>query len=125
MELGSKTFGQYFAEVRRETLGVSLRAFCAEHGFDPGNVSKLERGRVAPPASEETLSQYADALGLSLYTKERELFMDLAAAERGRIPEELRTDEVIARLPVLFRALRDKPIDEEFAEKLAEKIRSS
>ena len=41
-------FGAFFKQKRLE-LGLSLRRFCLEHGLDPGNISKLERGRLAPP----------------------------------------------------------------------------
>ena len=33
----------------RKALGLTLREFCRRNGFDPGNVSRLERGLVPPP----------------------------------------------------------------------------
>lgn len=117
-------FGEYFAQLRREHQ-QSLRSFCREHGFDPGNLSKVERGRLQPPRPDR-LAVYATALGLDEQSDEwRELF-DLAAAERGDIPPELLSDEeVLAKLPVLFRSLRGEAVDEEQLEKLVELIRNA
>ena len=39
----SSTFGSYFKELRTKK-GRTLRRFCELHGFDPGNISRLERG---------------------------------------------------------------------------------
>ncbi len=52
-------FGDFFAELRRRQAGKSLRQFCLHHDFDPGNISKIERGRLSPPRSPEKLATYA------------------------------------------------------------------
>lgn len=120
----STSFGEFFAKVRRDNVQVSLREFCQKHGFDPGNVSKLERGRVAVPESPEVLERYARALGLLASSKEWVQFFDLAAAERGRIPAELMDDaEVVAKLPILFRSLRGERVSESELSGLIEMIR--
>ncbi len=117
------TFGE-FCKARRLGQGETLRAFCEKNGFDPGNISKLERGRMPPPASEEKLSQYARALGMEPPMKEWVEFFDLAAVCRGEIPADLLSDEeVVSRLPVLFRTLRGDRVDEKQLDDLIDRIR--
>ena len=120
-ETGAGTFGDFFAARRRTHTGVSLREFCQRNGFDAGNLSRLERGRIAVPHSRDVLERYAKALGLSEGSDDWYRFFDLAAAESGRIPADLLSDaEVAAKLPVLFRALRDDETNDE--DKLKELI---
>lgn len=122
--MSEKTFGAYFKRLRREKLKMSLRQFAAEKGFDPGNISKIERGKLAPPKGKEVLERYAEALELEEGTDEWLHFFDLAAATRGEIPDELMADEeVVAHLPVLFRSLRGERVSKENLEKLLEMIR--
>ncbi len=121
--MGEKTFGAYFKDLRIKR-GVTLRSFCREHGFDPGNISKLERGRFGPPGSEEKLAEYAHALGVKRGSDEWYEFFDRAAAERGRIPNDLLSnDEVLGKLPVLFRTLRGAKVDRATLDALVERIR--
>lgn len=98
-------FGE-FLKGRRATLGLSLRAFCEEHGVDASNWSKMERGRLPPPQGE-VLQKYAGYLGVKKGSDDWYTLFDLAAAEAGRIPEDLREDEIAAKLPVFFRTLRE------------------
>ena len=105
--MAARTFGAFFKQKRAET-GLTLRAFCERHGFDAGNISKLERGMMAPPHGDEKLGAYAEALGLSRDSNERFEFHDLASAARGEIPADVLSDaEVVERLPVMFQAMRD------------------
>lgn len=121
--LKMNSFGQYFKE-RRIASGKTLRAFCEEHGFDAGNLSKLERGKLNAPESDEKIEQYAVALGLQPGSTEWFEFFDKAAAERGRLPSDLASDEeILAKLPVLFRTLRGARIDSEHLDALIERIR--
>ena len=118
-------FGEYFRE-QRGRLRLPLRQFCIEHGFDPGNVSRLERGRLAPPASEATLRAYARALRLKKGTREWETFFDLAAVARREIPEDLMADEdIVRRLPLVFRTLRGQKVDDRHLDALVDKIRKA
>ncbi len=118
-------FGAYF-KARRLALGKTLRAFCLEHGFDPGNTSRLERGRMAVPQSRKVLDRYARALKLKRGSQARQDFFDLASAEGGRIPPDLLSDaEVVKRLPVIFRGLRGRPIAEEELKALIDLVRRS
>lgn len=104
-----KQFGNFF-RASRKALGVNLREFCRRNGFDPGNLSRLERGLASPPSAPEGLDVYAAALKLARGTELWSRFYELAAAETGRIPPELMADEAaIGRLPHLFRQLRSGP----------------
>ena len=44
----SSRFLEHFPREIREGLGLSLREFCRQTGFDQGNVSRLERPTAAP-----------------------------------------------------------------------------
>ena len=112
-------FGE-FVKSRRLALGYTLRQFCNNNQLDAGNFSKLERGMIAAP-KHATLMKYARALRLEEGTNEWLDFFDLAAADRGQLPEDLRGDaELLRKLPVLFRGIRSKDADklDEFAERL-------
>lgn len=103
---------------------MSLREFCGTHGFDVGNMSKLERGRLPVPQSRELLERYARALQLDEGSDDWFTFFDLAAAENGRIPEELLSDDAVRqKLPVLFRTLRGERVSEEQVQGLIDLIR--
>ena len=116
-------FGANFKQ-RRIALKLTLREFCRKHGFDAGNISKLERGILAPPQSEETRLRYAEALEIRPGTDEWLTFCDLAAAESGVLPSDIVEDERIAKhLPVLFRTIRDAKLSEEELAKLIELVR--
>ena len=119
----NRGFGGFFKACRIKA-GLTLRAFCQEYGFDPGNISKLERGRMPPPASEEKLAEYAVALGITRGSDEWYEFFDRAAAERGRIPADLLSDEeLLGKMPVLFRTLRGQKYDKSKLDDLIKRIR--
>ena len=103
------TFGAFIKE-RRAKLGLSLRVFCGEHGIDPSNWSKMERGRLQPP-QDAKLREYAGYLEIPEGCDEWYELFDLAAAEAGRIPDDLREEEIAGKLPVLFRTLRESAKD--------------
>ncbi|OGL41196.1 MAG: hypothetical protein A3C43_09175 [Candidatus Schekmanbacteria bacterium RIFCSPHIGHO2_02_FULL_38_11] len=120
-----KTFGDFFKQQRIKKR-ITLRQFCLEFSFDAGNISKLERGLLAPPHSKEKLSEYANALGIKKGSKEWFEFFDLASAHRGKIPEEIMKDkELVAKLPMLFRTLRGEKVSDEKLNELIDKIRKS
>jgi transcriptional regulator with XRE-family HTH domain len=117
------TFGSYFKELRI-TKGWSLRQFSEANGYDPGNISRLERGIFPPPESPQKLREYAKALGLKEGGEEWIEFFDRAAATRGQIPADLQADEnLVGRLPVLFRTLRGRKVTPEKLDQLVEMIR--
>lgn len=118
-------FGEYFKSLRLKK-GFSLRRFCEVNGFDAGNISRLERGVFLPPESEEKLREYARALGLKAGCDEWIEFFDRAAATRGQIPRDLQKNEdLVRRLPVLFRTLRGRKVSPEVLDKLVELVRRS
>jgi transcriptional regulator with XRE-family HTH domain len=115
-----------FMRLRRAALRLSLRSFAEKAELDPGNASRIERGRVAPPEGADILDRIASALELRKGSSEYQQLIDLAAAAKGRIPEDLLADEEVAsRLPILFRTLRSKPLSGEQLEKLIESIRKA
>jgi transcriptional regulator with XRE-family HTH domain len=119
------TFSKLMRRLRTER-GQTLREFCLQHGFDPGNYSRLERGYYPPPESHEVLEKYALALGLTPGSDAWMEFFDVAAAERGRIPDDLMSDaELVEKLPVLFRTMRGAPLSSEQLDQLVEKVRRS
>jgi len=123
MERGA--FGALFRECRTR-LGVTLRSFCRQHGFDAANISRIERGLVPPPTSRKKLEQYADALGLGRGSDEWFEFFDRAAASQGRLPADLMTDrELVPKLPLVFRTLRGGKVTREQLETLIERVRKA
>jgi len=118
-------FGEYFKKIRIEK-GFTLREFCRRFDLDPGNISKLERGMLSPPESEEKLEEYASALGLKNGTDKWYQFFDLAAASKGVIPRELMKDEELVKsLPIIFRTFRSKRLSKKTVEDLIERLRKT
>ncbi len=123
--VSGKTFGQFLKELRIKRK-VTLRQFCQAHGFDPGNMSKIERGLLPPPQSQEKLEEYAKALGIRKGSDEWYTFFDLAAAARGQLPADVLQDrELLEKLPILFRTLRGQKISDKKLNELIEKIRTA
>ena len=117
------SFGGFFKE-RRISLGITLRQFCEKHGFDPGNISKLERGLFAAPQSEEKLEEYAKALELKRGATEWIEFFDLAAvSNRNWDVLRLKDKRLVNRLPLLFRTLDNKELTAEKLDEIIELIK--
>ena len=116
-------FGSHFKELRIRQK-MTLRQFCDAHGYDPGNISKLERGLLPPPESDAKLTDYAKALKIRRGSDTWYQFFDLARASRGKLPPEiLRKRDVVARLPLLFRTLRGQKVSDQKLNELIEMIR--
>ena len=119
----ASAFGSLLKKLRAKG-GLTLREFCQRHKLDPGNYSRLERGIFAPPQREDLLEKYAIALGLKRGSDEWLEFFDLAAASRGELPKDLASDEeLLGKLPVLFRTLRGSPVRTEDFDKLVDLVR--
>jgi hypothetical protein len=117
-----RTFGQYMKELRSASR-QGLREFCSHNSFDPGNVSKIERGVFPPPQDDTKLAQYATALQLKRGTAEWKLFFDLAALENGRLPIDIASDkELVKKLPLLCRTIKNKALSADKLERLIELI---
>lgn len=116
-------FGEFFKQKRIEK-SYTLREFCRRFRFDPGNISKLERGLLPPPDSQEKLKEYAHALGLKFGGDDWYQFFDLAAASKGVIPHELLEDEELVKsLPIIFRTFRSKKVSKKTVKDLIERLR--
>ncbi|MGB6044084.1 MAG: helix-turn-helix transcriptional regulator [Pirellulales bacterium] len=116
-------FGEFFKK-RRIALRKTLRQFCRDNDLDPGNISRLERGLLPPPQGRETLESYAKLLKLKKGSDEWYMFFDLAAAETGRIPQEiLDNEDIVGKLPILFRTLRGQKVPHEQLKELLRTLR--
>ncbi|HVA47894.1 MAG TPA: helix-turn-helix transcriptional regulator [Pirellulales bacterium] len=123
--MATNAFGSLLKKLRLAS-GVTMREFCLRHGLDPGNYSRLERGLFPAPQKEELLTKYAEALGLKRGSDEWLEFFDVAAASRGELPRDLLGDEeLVGKLPALFRTIRGKPVSAEQLDALIDRIRES
>ena len=119
----ARAFGELFKSLRARS-GQTLRQFCVTHGFDPGNISRLERGKMAPPQSAEKLADYARALGLVTGSDEFRQFIDLGLACAGQIPADvMENEELVAMLPALLRTVSGKKLSPKQLDNLIEQIR--
>ena len=84
-------FGAFVRE-RRKATGISLREFSRRNGFDPANISRIERGISSPPKSQEIIDSIAKALQLTAYSSEWRHLHQLAAAETGQLPDQIAQD---------------------------------
>lgn len=118
-----QSFGGFF-KFLRVRKGITLREFCLRHELDPGNLSKLERGMLTPPQDIEKLKEYANYLDIKSGSKDWHTFVDLASASAGKIPADIMGDkEIVSRLPIFFRTLRNKKLTKEALKELIEKIK--
>lgn len=117
-----ENFGVFFKK-KRMALGLTLRQFCLQYDLDPGNMSKLERG-ILPPPQHEKLEEYAKFLKIPKGSDDWYGLFDLAAAESGKIPSDiLKDEEIVDKLPVLFRTLRGEKVSDEQLDELIKKIK--
>ena len=122
---GPNAFGQFMKKKRLE-LGLTLRAFCRENSFDVGNTSKIERGLLPPRKTHEGLKPYAVALQLEEGTEEWNAFFELAEISAGRIPQQIMdNEELVSKLPLVFRTIQGQKLTDEQLRKLAEDIRDA
>jgi len=118
------TFGEFIKD-KRIKQGLSLRAFCQQHDYDPGNHSKLERGILNPPDAGDFMAKLAAALDIKEGTGDWFDVHNYAAVARRQIPKELLDDAaVVDKLPVLFRTLQGEPLAAEKMDDLIAFIRS-
>ncbi len=116
-------FGEFFRK-RRMALGLTLRKFCLQSRLDPGNISRLERGLLPPPQDHDKLESYAGLLKIERGSGDWYEFFDLAAAETGRIPDEIMQDrELVGKLPIVFRTLRGERVPDDKLDELVRRLR--
>ena len=121
----AKTFGSLLKQIRVEDAGIGLRAFAELIGYQPSNLSNLERSRAKPPASHKKLMEICNALGLGEHEPKRQELIDLAAQERNAVPGDV--EEAIKAqpgIPVLVRTVQNKQLDEEKLNELTEYIKT-
>lgn len=119
----SVVFGEFF-KAKRQVLGLTLREFCLKRELDPGNLSRLERGLLPPPQGRKRLEEYAKCLELKQGSDDWYTFFDLAAAAKGRLPDELlEDDKLVAKLPLVFRTLRGKRLTSKQLDELVKKVK--
>lgn len=119
-----KDFGELI-QARRAEIRLTLRDCAVRADMDPGNLSKLERGRMAPPQDPDILARLIDALELTDTAGAQEL-ADAAAMQNGRIPRDiLSNEEVMSALPILLRTVNNKQLEGAQVEKLIEIIRNA
>ncbi|OGP67710.1 MAG: hypothetical protein A2W27_10860 [Deltaproteobacteria bacterium RBG_16_44_11] len=118
-------FGEFFKKIRHKN-DMTLRQFCLKYELDPGNISKIERGRAAPPSSRKILEKYASFLGIEENSDDWYEFFDLAAACSGKLPPDVMSDaQLVEKLPLFFRTIRGQKLDSKKLDELAELIRKS
>ena len=118
-----ESFGTFF-EFLRQRNRLTLRDFCKKAGADPANISRMERGAMAPPKSREILERYAAALEIKEGTDDWFKFFDLAAISQGLVPDDILNDKNLAKsLPLFFRTLRGQKPSVAELKNLVEKIR--
>jgi transcriptional regulator with XRE-family HTH domain len=104
----------------------TLRQFCLEHGHDPSNWSKIERGINRPPYDDKILERWARQLGLKPGTEVWQDFMDKAAIARGELPKSVLSDEdLFKKLPVFFRTVQGSELGKKELEDLIRKIKEA
>ena len=117
-------FGQLI-QARRAEIRLTLRDCALRVQLDPGNLSKIERGRVAPPQDAAVLERLMEGLELAGSDRARAL-MDMAMTESGRIPHDiLSNEEVMAAMPIFLRTVNNKQLEGAQIEKLVELIRNA
>ena len=121
---GARAFGEAFRARRRE-IRLTLREFCRRTGLDPGNVSRLERGRLAPPADRAKLEEYARHLDFDEGSDAWTEFVDLGQVCAGAIPDAVMDDEaLVKKLPLVFRTCSGRAPTRRQVERLVEILRS-
>lgn len=102
-------FGDFIREKRLD-LGISLREFCQLHGEDASNWSKMERGLMQPPSSEDRLEQIGTYLQFKPGSVEMMDLKDLASITRGEFPKSVLENEALMhKLPLVFRTANGAP----------------
>lgn len=120
----SPPFGEYLRKLRIDR-DMSLRKFSTLAKIDPGNLSRIERGRLRPPGNKK-VEEICDILGLEPSTDEWRNLVDYAYLGRKEIPKELLSDEeLLTKLPILFRKVTGAKLTDGELDSLIEAIRKA
>lgn len=121
--MSRKTFGQMFYEIRAKHR-IPFRDFCLSGGFDPVEVSKIERDEIVPPKKIDSLARYAHALKIVKGSQDWQRFFALAAQAKGRTCPMTKA-ELLEKVPVVFRTTKGRKVASHTLNALVEKIASS
>lgn len=117
-----ETFGDALRRVRLARK-LGLRRFSELAEIDAGNLSRMERGKLKPPAHEEVLRL---ARMLKLEESDRNELIDLARAERISFQVGKPLEGYIKRkgplIPLMLRSIHDKNLSEEQIQELIDHI---
>ncbi len=117
-------FGKYLRKLRLER-NLSLRKFSSLIEMDPGNLSRIESG-VFPPPSEDKVIHIAKTLGLDRGNEEWIQLMDYFYISKKEIPGYVLDEEdLLEKLPVIFRSLTGSKLKSEDLDKLIELIKNN
>ena len=109
MNTNEKRFGELLSE-HRASKRMSLREFCRSVKVDSSNISKIERGKAAPPKKKEIIMKYAQVLGIDEDEKKLQEFYHASCLENNIIPDDVNKE----LMPAFFRtASKRKPTEEE------------
>ena len=79
---------------------------------------------MPPPQSKEKRLEYANALKIKEGTDDWLEFSDLAITSAGKIPTDMvSNNELMNALPILFRSVRRKDLDEKDLKELVESVK--
>lgn len=105
------TFGDFFRS-KRIKIGFTLRSFCEQYNYDPGNISRLERNILSPSIDTQKLEGYAKALKIQKDTEDWTMFFDLAHTAKGKIPEDIQNNpQLLSILPAFYRTARGEKLN--------------
>lgn len=116
------TFGEQLAKYRVKA-GLTLRDFASTVEYDASNISKIERGRINPPAGGIILRKWGAALGLKPGSEEFDNFVSSGLSVRIK-KATLSDGEAEKLMPAFFRAVNNKNIDPETYKKLRELLKT-
>ena len=123
--MAAKKFGELFKKLRLKS-GYSLREYCRRYDKDAAFISKMERGKVAPPLKTESLEELALSVGLKRNSEEWSNFISAALISAGRIPKEaLSNEQVLQYLPLFLRTMTGEKIPESQLDELIEVIKNA
>ncbi|MFC1544589.1 helix-turn-helix domain-containing protein [Gemmatimonadota bacterium] len=121
--MAPKMFGELLKELRQKQ-GYTLREYCRKFDQDPAYISRLERGKIAPPVKDDLLEKLARSFNFEEGSDDWKNFIRLALVSAGRIPDEIMSDEeALKHLPAFLRTLNGEKLTEEQLDTLIQVIK--
>ena len=114
-------FGEFLREKRLEA-GYGLRRFAQEIGWQPSNLSAVERGRKNPPREASALEAIASALAFDQGSSDWKTLFDLASRPGEPPADVARYAGRQPVIPVLLRTLENRQLSEDELRELIEHI---